>query len=113
MTETIVLPAEIGEGKAREAQTLLSDRFRRLVLIRLRNDAVLADHSADVPLTIQALQGKGTLNVAGQDYPLTPGVIVPLDAHVVHHVRPQPALALLVTFFRQPDAKDEPNKGTC
>lgn len=102
MADRIVLPTEIGEGKAREAKTVFQDAFRRLVLIRLRNAEVLSDHAADDPITIQALHGKGTLNVAGQDHPLTPGVLVPLEAGVVHHVRPEPAISLLVTFFRQP-----------
>ena len=105
MTAPIVLPAEIGEGKARESKTVFQDAFRRLVLIRLRNEEVLPDHAVGDPITIQALHGKGTLNVAGRDHPLTPGVVVPLDAGVVHHVRPEPALALLVTFLRQPDAR--------
>lgn len=105
MTDPIVLPAEIGEGKARESKTVFQDPFRRLVLIRLRNEEVLPDHSVNDPITIHALHGKGTLNVAGRDHLLTPGVVVPLDAGVVHHVRPEPALALLVTFFRQPDTR--------
>jgi quercetin dioxygenase-like cupin family protein len=102
MNNTIVLPNEIGPGKEREVQTLFADAWRRVVLIRLRDGALLADHSAKVPITIQILMGKGVLNVAGETYPLTPGVLVPVDAHVVHHVQADPALAILVTFFRQP-----------
>lgn len=102
MADRIILPAEIGEGKTRESKTVFQDAFRRLVLIRLRNAEVLSDHAVDDPITIQALHGKGTLNVAGQDHPLTPGVLVPLEGGVVHHVRAEPALSLLVTFFRQP-----------
>ena len=105
MSAAIVLPNEIGPGKEREVQTLFADPWRRLVLIRLRDAALLADHSARVPITIHALLGKGILNVAGETYPLTPGTIVPVDAHVVHHVRADPALALLVTFFRRPESE--------
>ncbi len=107
MSETIVLPTEIGEGKEREAQTLFADIHRRLVLIRLRKSAILADHLARVPITIHVLLGKGTLNAAGQEYSLTPGVIVPVEAHIVHHVRANPDLAILVTFFRQPGTENE------
>jgi quercetin dioxygenase-like cupin family protein len=102
MNEAITLPAEIGAGKEREVQTLLADPWCKLVLIRLRQNTLLADHSARVPITIHALLGKGFLNVAGRVYPLTPGVIVPIDAHVVHSVQAEPELAILVTFFRRP-----------
>ena len=105
MSTAIVLPSEIGPGKEREVQTLFADPWRRLVLIRLRDATLLADHSARVPITIHALLGKGILNVAGETYPLTPGTIVPVDAHVVHHVRADSALALLVTFFRRPESE--------
>ena len=105
MNEAITLPIEIGVGKEREVQTLLADSWRKLVLIRLRNSALLAEHSARVPITIHALLGTGSLNVAGRVYPLTPGVIVPVDAHVVHSVQADPALAILVTFFRQPETE--------
>jgi quercetin dioxygenase-like cupin family protein len=103
MSDTIVLPTEVGMGKEREVQTLLADPWRKLVLIRLRRTALLADHSARVPITIHALLGQGTLNVAGRAYRLTPGVIVPVDAGVLHSVQAEPELALLVTFFRQPE----------
>jgi quercetin dioxygenase-like cupin family protein len=103
MNEAITLPTEIGVGKEREVQTLLADPRRTLVLIRLRNHAVLADHSARVRITIHTLLGTGSLNVAGHVSPLTPGVIVPVDAHVVHRVQAEPALAVLVSFFRQPE----------
>jgi quercetin dioxygenase-like cupin family protein len=103
MSDAIMLPAETGSGKEREVQTLWADPWRKLVLIRLRHHALLADHSARVPITIQALLGQGTLNVAGRVYHLTPGVLVPVDAHAVHSVRAEPALAILVTFFRRPE----------
>jgi quercetin dioxygenase-like cupin family protein len=105
MSGAIVLPSEIGLGKEREVQTLFADPWRKLVLIRLRDAALLADHSARVPITIHAVLGKGILNVAGETYSLTPGVIVPVDAQVLHHVRADPALAILVTFFRQPETE--------
>ena len=105
MSAALVLPSEIGPGKEREVQTLFSDPWCKLVLIRLRDAALLTDHSARVPITIHALLGKGILNVAGETYPLTPGTIVPVAAHVVHHVRADSALAILVTFFRQPETE--------
>lgn len=103
----IVLPNSIATGKPREVQTLLADAWRKLVLIHLRQGALLADHSARVPITVHALIGSGTLRVGNEEYPLTPGVIVPIDAHVVHNVRAEPDLTILVTFFRQPEQAGE------
>jgi len=101
MDMRIELPRDIGTGKDREVQTLLADPWRKLVLIRLRNGALLADHSARVPITIQAVLGKGTLRVGDSVFALSPGILVPVDAHVEHNVQAEPEVALLVTFFRQ------------
>lgn len=101
MNTKIELPREMGPGKDREVQTLLADTWRKLVLIRLRNGALLADHSARVPITIQAVIGKGTLRVGNDVFALSPGVIVSVDAHAEHNVQAEPEVALLVTFFRQ------------
>jgi quercetin dioxygenase-like cupin family protein len=103
MSAAIVLPAEVGVGKTREIETLLADPWRKLVCLRLRHGALLADHSAKVPITIHALLGKGLLRVGDEEYQLTLGVIVPVGAHVVHSVKADPELAMLVTFFRQSD----------
>ena len=107
MNQPIQLPREIGDGKDREIRTLLADRRRKLVLIQLRRGALLADHSAKFPITIQAVAGNGTLRVDADAYALTPGVIVPVDAHVVHSVQAEPAIAILVSFFRHGEASGE------
>ncbi len=102
MSALIALPTEIGTGKVREVETLFVDSWRKLVCIRLRQGALLADHSARVPITIHTLFGKGLLRVENEEYHLTPGMIVPVDAHAMHSVQADPELAILVTFFRQP-----------
>lgn len=107
MSLAIVLPREIGAGKAREVRTVFADPWRKLVLIRLRNGARLAEHSARVPIIIHALTGQGSLTVAGADYALCPGVLVPVNADVKHSVQAEPELAILVTFFRQPGTEAE------
>jgi quercetin dioxygenase-like cupin family protein len=107
MSNTIILPHEIGEGKDREVQVLLADPWRKLVIIQLRRGVLLADHSARFPITIQTLAGKGILRVGSEEHVLTPGVLVPVDAHVVHNVRGEPDVAILVSFFRQAESRDE------
>ncbi|HTT74583.1 MAG TPA: hypothetical protein VMF50_01215 [Candidatus Binataceae bacterium] len=70
MSNPIFLSSEIGAGKDREIQVLLADSWRKLVLIRLRRDALLAGHSARVPITIQTVAGKGILHVGDEAYEL-------------------------------------------
>ena len=107
MSKAIQLRREIGAGKDREVEVLFADRWRKLVLIQLRRGVLLADHSARVPITIQAVVGKGMLHVGSETHELVPGVIVPVDAHVVHNVRGDPDIAILVSFFRQAEPHDE------
>ena len=107
MSQAIHLPHEIGDGKDREIQVLLADRWRKLVLIQLRRGVLLADHSARVPITIQAVAGMGSLRVGNEEHALLPSVLIPLDAHTVHNVQADPAVAILVSFFRHSDAQDE------
>lgn len=107
MTKAIVLPHDLADGKDREVRVLLADRWRKLVLIQLRRGVLLADHSARVPITIQAIAGQGTLRIGTEQHPLQPGVVVPVDAHAVHNVQADPAVAILVTFFRDGGTSDE------
>jgi quercetin dioxygenase-like cupin family protein len=106
MTDAIFLPTEIGDGKDREVQILLADRWRKLVLIRLRRGVLLADHSARVPITIQTIVGKGILRVGDEAHELVPGVLVPVDINVIHNVQGNPDVAILVSFFRQEEPSD-------
>ena len=101
MSGAIRLPQELGSGADREIQILLDDRWRKLVLIRLRRGALLADHSARVPITIQGVAGQGILRVGTEEHLLTAGVVIPVEANAVHNVQGDPGVAILVTFFRQ------------
>lgn len=107
MSHPISLPHEVKEGKDREVTVLFADRWRKLVLIQLRHGAVLRDHSARFPITIQTLAGKGKLRVENQEHGLVPGTLIPMDAHVTHNVQGDPNIAILVTFFRQGEMADE------
>ena len=106
MSSPIILPHDIKEGKDREIQNLLADRWRRLVIITLRRGTLLADHSARFPITIQTLAGTGILRVGSEENALSPGVLIPMDAHVIHNVQGNPDVSILVTFFRQTEPPD-------
>jgi hypothetical protein len=73
MSDALVLPHGIDAGPDREVQVLLADRWRKLVLIQLRHGAVLADHTARVPITIQAVAGKGLLHLGARPMCSVPG----------------------------------------
>ena len=101
MNDALLLPHEIGPGPDREVRILLADHWRKLVLIQLRRGALLADHTPRVPITIQTLAGHGHLRLGQLAYALSPGVLVPVDAHTLHNVQGNPDVAIMVTFFRQ------------
>jgi len=75
---------------------------RRLISIRLRNNAVLPKHKAPEPITVLCLDGEGTF-YAGKDLEesqkMKRGTLVTLAADVEHEARAEPELHLLVTRF--------------
>ncbi len=62
-------------------EQLFDGAFRRLVEVRLRNNAVLAKHRADVPITVHCISGKGVF-AAGDELDefqeLRPGTLITL-----------------------------------
>lgn len=97
----IPLQTTIPEGKDRQVDLLFEGPRRKLIQITLRNGAVLAKHTAPVPITIQGLAGKGTLFVGDEReaVALEPGVLVTLEPNVPHEIQASPAVAFLLTQF--------------
>ncbi len=95
------LQTSIGEGKDRQVEPLFEGARRKLIQITLRNGAVLARHSAPVPITIQGVAGSGTLYIgeAREEVALLPGTLVTIEPGVVHEVEAQPAVSILLTMF--------------
>ena len=87
----------------KEVKELFNGPFRRLVEVHLRNNAVLTRHSADVPITVFCISGKGIFS-AGVDLDdsqeLRPGTLITLDARVEHEVIADPDLHILVSKFK-------------
>lgn len=77
--------------------------FRRLVEVRLRNNAVLSRHHAGVPITVYCVSGHGIFS-AGKDLAdeqvLSPGVLITLEPGIDHEVIADPELHILVTKFK-------------
>lgn len=93
---TIELPGTPGEGKAREVRKLVESPVLKLASITLRGGTVLPEHHADVPVTIQALVGGGTLVTATERLRLDSTHAVMLDAKVPHSVEPDAGTDLVL-----------------
>ena len=93
--------ADLGTDKV--VNELFNGSFRRIVEVRLQNNAVLAKHKADVPITVFCISGAGIF-LAGphlEDSQLMrPGTLITLEAGVEHEVVADPAIDIIVTRFK-------------
>ncbi|MBK6749286.1 MAG: hypothetical protein KA956_03960 [Pyrinomonadaceae bacterium] len=91
------------DAKDKTVEQLYDGTFRRLVEVRLRNNAVLARHHADVPITVYCISGKGVF-AAGSELDefqeLRPGTLLTLEAGIEHEVVADPEVHILVTKFK-------------
>lgn len=82
---------------------LFDGAFRKLVEVRLQNNAVLSRHHADVPITVYCISGTGIFS-AGQDledsHNLSAGTLITLEAGIEHEVIADPSLHIIVTKFK-------------
>jgi len=92
--------AEVAKDKV--VNQLYDGAFRRIVEVRLRNNAVLSRHHAAVPITVYCVSGKGTFS-AGADLEdlqeLRTGTLITLEAGVEHEVIADSELHILVSKF--------------
>lgn len=77
------------EGAPKEVVVLADLPTVKIVAITLRGGAKLSEHTASVPVTIQAAYGTATLTVSGTTTPLAQGAFVVLDANTPHAVTPE------------------------
>lgn len=76
------------EGTPKEVAVIADLPAVKIVAITLRAGTTLPEHTAPVPVTIQAAHGAATLTVAGATTPLAQGAFVVLDANTPHAVTP-------------------------
>ena len=84
-------------------EQLFDGAYRRIVEVRLRNNAVLSRHHADVPITVYCVSGHGVFSAGEQledEQELSPGVLITLESGVEHEVIADPDLQILVTKFK-------------
>lgn len=99
--KVLSLRTSIGPGKAKEVEQLFAGPGRTLLQITLRNNAVLEAHKASVPITIQCIAGSGILQVdqTAEPIELKPGVLVSIEANVLHEIKAGPDVSILLTQF--------------
>ena len=69
----------------------------------MRRNQILKAHQAAEPITIQCVAGAGDfLDVSVNEiYKLSPGVLLTVEAEVVHEVRATPEVSILLTKFKE------------
>lgn len=84
----VTVPAPDAEGPPKEVAVIADLPAVKIVAITLRQGTTLPEHTAPVPVTIEAAHGTASLTVGGQTTPLAPGSFVVLDARTTHAVAP-------------------------
>lgn len=104
LLETFELGGSPVAEKDKVVRELFNGSRRRIIEIKLINNAVLTRHKAAEPITVLCLAGNGLFR-AGVDLddelPLRPGTFLTLEADVDHEAVAEPSLHLLVTRFTQ------------
>lgn len=95
-SRVIELPGTPRAGEPREARVLVDEPFLKLATIVLRGGTVLPTHHAEVPVTIVALQGSGTVVVGAERLRLDPTHGLILGPNVAHAVEPDPGTDLVL-----------------
>ena len=89
--------------KDKVVTNLYDGPFRKLVEVRLQNDAVLPKHKANEPITVFCLSGNGVFRAGNnleESQDLRAGRLITLAGGVEHEVVAAPALHLIVTKFK-------------
>lgn len=90
----------------RRSETLLKTPTLRVVLVTMRADTELNEHTAPGAITIQALSGVFVVSINGEERTLAAGALLALDAHVRHGVRAVADGAFLLTMaWSEPTGK--------
>jgi quercetin dioxygenase-like cupin family protein len=97
------LKTEIGEGQQTEVTALFDGPRRKLIQVTLRDGGILKAHKAAEPITVMCVTGKGSFVEigSGEEICLSPGVLLTVEAEVMHEVRAEPAVSILLTKFKQ------------
>ncbi|MCC6553781.1 MAG: hypothetical protein IT372_12275 [Polyangiaceae bacterium] len=104
--QAFVLPKEAGPGEPQEKKVLVDNQFVKLVTITLRGGAVMPEHAAPLPVTIEALSGGGVVRLGTSEMRVDREHIVALGPGVPHAVVPDAGTDLvLLLHAMKPGAK--------
>jgi len=90
----------------RAAETLLKEGPLRLTLIGLKDGAVIEEHVAPGPITIQALKGSLQVTAGDNTVAVPAGNLVAIEANLRHSVRSNGESALLLTLHMPENASE-------
>jgi quercetin dioxygenase-like cupin family protein len=82
----------------RRAETLVKSDRLRVVLVTMRTGAVLREHAAPGPITIQALRGRFAVAVGDEAHEIGPGGLVAIEMYARHTVHALDDGAFLLTI---------------
>ena len=103
LVEKFELGGQVSSVKEKEVREIYNGARRRMVEVKLRENAVLTKHKTPEPISVLCLSGKGVFT-AGTDLEdsldLSAGVLLTLAGGIEHEVRAAPEIHLLVTKFK-------------
>jgi quercetin dioxygenase-like cupin family protein len=103
LLEKFELGGQVKSDKNKEVRELYSGARRRILDIKLRDRAVLTKHQAPEPITVLCLAGKGVFKAGEhleETLDLSAGVLLTLEAGILHEVAAEPDIHILVTRFK-------------
>lgn len=90
---------QLGGGTTRIGRTLVKDGPLRVSLVGLGAEGAIREHKADGPVAVHVLEGEIILDANGTSLILGPGMLVTLEANVLHAVRSPTGGVFLLTVI--------------
>jgi len=97
----------LDESQDRRAVTLVRQSGLSVVLLHLRAEGVLEEHSAPGPITVSVLDGHVEMMLGDESFDVPSRRLVAFDAGVRHSVRAIDDSTLLLTIAAAPPAEVE------
>jgi quercetin dioxygenase-like cupin family protein len=103
LIEKIEIGGQAAFTKDKEVREIYNGARRRMIEVKLRENAILTRHKTPEPISVLCLSGKGTFTAGANledKLDLSAGVLLTLEGGIEHEVRAAPEIHLLVTKFK-------------